>query len=106
VNHRDERVAKNQGVLRAVNREIEQASEELGSSELEVLCECGREGCSSLISLPTSEYEQIHAESDRFIVIPGHETPEVENVVERKDGYLIVDKFGEAEKAAEEAENS
>jgi hypothetical protein len=29
---------------------------------------------------------------DRFIVLPGHEDPEVEVVVERQDGYLVVSK--------------
>jgi hypothetical protein len=104
---RDERIAKNEVVFRATNREIEQAVKEAaGDSEgvLEVLCECGQEGCSGLISLTVAEYDGTHVQDDRFIVLPGHENPQIESVVERRAEYLVVDKFGEAEEIAEESE--
>ena len=96
---------KNEALLRATNREIERASEELGEtggSEIEVLCECGREGCRAVLSLTIGEYDRIHSERDRFIVLPGHENADLEQVVERTERYCIVDKFGEAEKIAQE----
>ena len=99
------RVAKNEALFRAVNREIEDVSDELGvgaDGELEVLCECGQDGCTSLIHLTVGEYEQAHEQRDRFIVAPGHETAEIENVVRQTERYAIVDKFGEAEKIAEQ----
>jgi hypothetical protein len=41
---RDERIAKNEAVFRAANREIAQADKEAGGDgALEVLCECGQE---------------------------------------------------------------
>ncbi len=98
-----ERVAKNETVFRAVNREIERASEEARDADLEVLCECGAEGCQGLIGLPASEYERVHGQRDRFVVLPGHDTSEIERVVERTDRYVIVDKIGEAERIAEDA---
>ncbi len=102
MNPRLDRVAKNEAVFRAVNREIERVSEELGSiGELEVLCECGRDGCDALLSLSVSDYERAHFQDDRFVLAPGHETPEIERVVERREGYVIVDKFGEAEEIVE-----
>lgn len=101
---REERIARNETRLRAVNREIEQISvEELEAgrhSELEVLCECGRDGCHERISLSITAYEQAHSESDRFVVVPGHENSEIERVVEQTPEYLIVDKFGRAEDIA------
>jgi hypothetical protein len=102
---RDERIAKNEAVFRAANRELEQATEEAGGDGvLDVLCECGQEGCSGLIRLTVAEYDGVHSQDDRFIVVPGHENPTIETVVERREAYLVVDKFGEAEEIAEESE--
>jgi hypothetical protein len=104
VNARHERIAKNENVLRAANREIEQAEMELGDGvpTIEVLCECGRAECDGLITLTLPEYEETHKEADRFVVLPGHSTPDIERVVEERQGYLVVDKFGEAEQIAED----
>jgi len=104
VDERLERIAKNETVFRAANREIEQAEREAGGGAdklIEVLCECGREGCSGLISLTLAEYQGVHSQDDRFVVLRGHESAEIERVVEEKEGYLVVDKFGEAEDIAE-----
>lgn len=102
---RHERIAKNETVFRAANREIERAEEEAGGGcdkIIEVLCECGRETCNGLISLTLAEYEAAHSEDDRFVVLRGHETADIERVVEERAGYLVVDKFGEAEDIAKE----
>jgi hypothetical protein len=88
-------------MFRAVNREIEQASADAGDRELEVLCECGRDGCRGLIRLTVAEYDRIHAERDRFVVLPGHATAAVERILEETDRFLVVDKIGEAEEIAE-----
>jgi len=92
-------------MYRAVNREIEQASEEAGGAsddQLEVLCECGKVGCSTTLTLTITEYDETHEQQDRFVVASGHEDPQIERVVRRKEHYLVVDKFGEAESIAEE----
>ena len=103
---REDRIAKNETVFRAANREIEQAEEADRSSDgvLEVLCECGREGCGGMISLTVAEYDAVRLQDDRFVVLPGHESPEIESVVERRATYFVVDKFGEAEEIAEDSE--
>jgi hypothetical protein len=101
---RDETVARNEAMFRAVNREIEQASEEAGRDDddrLEVLCECGQDGCGTTLTLTIGEFEGVHGQKDRFVVAAGHENPDIERVVARKEQYLIVDKFGEAEEIVE-----
>ena len=104
---RHERVARNEAMYRSVNREIEQASQDAGegpADHIEVLCECGREGCSDVLALTVAEYDQAHEQRDRFVVVPGHEDEEIERVVVRAGGYLVVDKVGEAEDIAEAEE--
>jgi hypothetical protein len=107
VDSREERVAKNEAMHRAVNREIENVAEDVGErgeDTIEVLCECGQPGCTSLLSLTIRAYDRVHGQRDRFIVVPGHMDPELERVVEEGDQYLVVEKFGQAEAVAEDEE--
>jgi hypothetical protein len=107
MDERHERVAKNEAMYRSVNRELEQASQEAGeeaTDRIDVLCECGRDSCEATLELTIAEYDDAHRQRDRFVVAPGHEDDEIERVVTRAEGYLIVDKFGEAERAAEAEE--
>jgi hypothetical protein len=39
----------------------------------------------------------VRADNDRFVLVPGHEDPQIERVVERSEGYVVVDKRPEAE---------
>ena len=78
---RDKRIAKNETVFRAANREIEHAEQEEGGGThrpIEVLCECGRPGCSGLISLTIAQYKDVHSQDDRFVVVRGHENAGIE----------------------------
>jgi hypothetical protein len=52
--------------------------------------------------MTVADYDRVHAQADRFVVVPGHESTEIENVVEERADYVVVDKFGEAEDIAEE----
>src|SRR4026209_964313 len=103
MDERDERIAKNETGVRAANREDQQGQEEGGGAHrtIEVLCECGRPGCTGLISLTIAQYNDVHSQADRFVVVRGHENPQLEKVVEERADCLVVDKFGEAEEIAE-----
>jgi hypothetical protein len=100
-----ERIAKNEEVFRAANREIERAEQAQGPAAdgvIEVICECGRDACSGVIALSVSEYDTIHGQKDRFVVLHGHESERIERVVEDRGAYLVVDKVGEAEEIVED----
>jgi hypothetical protein len=104
MDERNERIAKNETAFRAANRELEQADQEAGAGRdqpIEVLCECGRPGCDGVITLTVADYDGVHSQADRFVVLRGHESTEIEKVVEERAGYVVVDKFGEAEDTAE-----
>ena len=107
MNTRDERVARNEAMYRSVNREIEYTAQQLGDGaddEIEIICECGRPGCDATLRITIAEYDDVHRQRDRFAVVPGHENGSLEGVVKRADGYLVVDKYGAAEKIAEAEE--
>ena len=44
--------------------------------------------------MSVEEYEQVRSGSNRFLVLPGHQVPGVEEVVESTDRYLVVSKLG------------
>jgi hypothetical protein len=48
------------------------------------------------IEMTALEYEQVVQQRYRFVVIPGHEDPRVERVVEEHPAFLVVEKIGEA----------
>src|SRR3954468_18079310 len=55
-----------------------------------VVCECGRLGCNELIRLSRAEYGRVRSNARRFAIVPGHDVPGVEDVVERYDGYADI----------------
>jgi hypothetical protein len=73
---------------RRVNEAIERGEEDARTAVF--VCECGHIGCSSTVELQIADYEEVRSNFDRFLVIPGHEIPEVDRVVERHSGYLVV----------------
>jgi hypothetical protein len=89
-----ESLAKREALFRAANEEIARADEQFGrdGEALEIICECGRNGCAELISVPRGEYEQARAQPRRFLLVPGHELLEIERVVGRYDGVVVVEK--------------
>jgi len=94
-------------MYRAVNLEVERVSEELGggpNDRLEILCECGEDGCDATLDVSRADYDEAHEQRDRFMVVPGHEDEQLEGVVKRTPEYLVVDKFGAAERIAEAEE--
>jgi hypothetical protein len=101
---REERIGLNEAVFREVNERIEDLAEtfELKNEPLDLVCECGDAGCDRRISMTRVEYEQLRSDPHRFAVHPGHEYPDVEEVVERRKGYDIVSKTrGAPERIAE-----
>ena len=99
-----ERTARNESLFREVNDRIEELSENVEAQGIapdgglvEFHCECGRDGCSERVRLTVAEYQRVRADNDRFALVPGHETPEMEAVVESNERFVVVDKLPEAE---------
>jgi hypothetical protein len=89
---RDERLIANEELFRRVNEEARRLSVEGDvPMELRVVCECTDRDCRQALTMATAEYEWLRQNPRRFVVLPGHEAPAVEQVVERFDGYVIVE---------------
>jgi hypothetical protein len=96
------RIAANEAVLREVNEGIERGQWPGEENQLvSFRCECARLGCNELVELTVGEYEHVRQHPRRFIVVPGHQITGAERVVERRDGYVVVEKLDEAGEVAE-----
>lgn len=88
---------RRQALFREVNEQIEKLSDgwELFDGSLSVLCECGRPGCNEAIDVPRALYDDVRATPSRFLLKAGHELGDVDDVVARRDGYVIAERNGE-----------
>jgi hypothetical protein len=92
VSPRDSRLAENELQFRRANEERVRAQTEDSLPEwLEILCECADRDCRQSLVIATAEYEWLRQNPARFAVLPGHEAPAVEAVVERLPGCAIVE---------------
>ena len=102
---RTERIGRNEDLFRKVNDQIEGVNEAFGTitGTMSILCECGKLECIEQIALTLDEYRTLRADPTRFAVKPGHELPNVERVVERHEGYVVIQKAkGDAAQLAED----
>ena len=91
---REERLARNEAVHRAFNESLEGFQPNLAGSKslAEFVCECSDSDCVDLVRMSKARYEKIRQDPCLFLVRPGHELPEIEDVVKREDEFLIVRK--------------
>jgi hypothetical protein len=98
----EERTARNESIAREVNEAIEHGR---GPSDIQspvaFRCECGRFGCNKLIEVTMGEYERVRSHPRQFLVAPGHEQPQFEDLVHVGEGYSVVEKIDEAGREAE-----
>lgn len=96
-----QRQALNESLLRDVNERIATLDRRAEggwadgvAARFEFRCECGAlPSCDGSVALTLLEYERVRSEADRFVVVPGHETAELERAVERTERFVIVDKL-------------
>ena len=95
------RLAHNEALCREVNEGIQRGhwpGDE--NSPVGFCCECAEMGCNAIISLSARVYEHVREHPRRFLVAPGHELDQIETVVERTPGYVVVEKEAGAGRVA------
>jgi hypothetical protein len=87
------RAAENQSLFRAVNDRVDELNRQASFSEVtEWVCECADPACTDRLSMTVAEYEALRKDGNTFAVAPGHEIPEVEEVVRTAERYVVVSK--------------
>jgi hypothetical protein len=108
MDERARRIGENEALYRSINERIEDLNAGFGmvTETMAVICECGKIECTEQIELDIPTFERVRSDPAQFVVLPGHELPEVETVIERHDGYFLLrkDPGGPAELAEELAE--
>ena len=91
---RARRLGENEALFRVVNERIEEVNRGFATltETMDVVCECGDLACAERVLVSLADYERIRADSTHFVLVPGHESPSVERVIERGDGFVVVEK--------------
>lgn len=94
---REERVARNEELFQVVNRQIAKLEETLGHPKtFAMVCECSKKHCLEGFEVEPAVYQRVRSNPRLFFLVPGHEDPQVEKVLERTPQYLVVEKVGRA----------
>lgn len=88
------KMARTESAFREVNEAIATTAARFEADEADFVCECADPDCAHRLTADLEDYEDVRAEPTHFLLVPGHEEPKVERVVERNSDYLIVEKVG------------
>jgi hypothetical protein len=91
------RVAENESFFRDMNEHALNRRDQLlrrlpPDEPVRLMCECASGECEQMLQLTLREYARVRDHPDRFLVIPGHETADIEDVVERRGRFSTVEK--------------
>jgi hypothetical protein len=95
---------RNEALFREVNERIEDIGTTFAPYDepMLFLCECDDKECVEKVSATRAEYEAIRAVATHFVVLPGHEDPGIEHVVQKTERFLVVEKEGQEAHEAQE----
>ena len=91
---RERRLGLNEALFRDVNEKLRAVNEAFAAitDTFDIICECGHATCDERLSVPPETYEDVRADPVLFLVVRGHEIPDVEDVVRETDSYMVVRK--------------
>ena len=91
----------NEFISKALNEErkdivVESREDSHVSDHAEMVfhCECDDAGCNETISLSPEEYTRMHRKATQFMVVPGHVSLDLEDVVASFSTFILVAKSG------------
>jgi hypothetical protein len=100
-----DRVARNESIFRDANERIRRAADDHGvDGGIPFVCECADPDCRAIIVVNLDDYRAVRSNPRLFVDADGHEANAggYGTVVERRDGYVVVEKLGRAGATAEE----
>ena len=88
----EERIARTESLFRGVNERIATSARRFGGDDASFVCECDDPQCTDRVRVTLAEYEEVRADGASFLVAPGHENSEVEEVRSGGPGFSPVEK--------------
>jgi len=97
VTDRQRRIAENESRFRDVNERLEADLKRIpdDGTAADFVCECGSADCALPIPLTLAEYERVRGDALLFVVVPGHQIEDAEDVVGTTERYVVVRKRAE-----------
>lgn len=100
---RAERLAANEAMFRVANERMADWEERHRDEAVEnYLCECANPACTERVGLTKADYERVRSDSCRFLLVSGHEVPDIETVIERNGEWLMIEKDPEVSEIVED----
>ncbi|HWH31694.1 MAG TPA: hypothetical protein VNU01_03385 [Egibacteraceae bacterium] len=100
---RARRRQRNEQILNGLNERLEERIEEMRDTDLTAgapgdpiryLCECSDLDCRGRVEMDPERFADVHRRPQDFVVLPGHEQPDIESVVARlPEQALVVRKY-------------
>ncbi|HTI34838.1 MAG TPA: hypothetical protein VL422_14250 [Miltoncostaea sp.] len=97
---RARRMRANEELMEELNRRMERLLDDIREQDDEdrdapiaFLCECSHLDCRERIEMEPSRFDRIHQDPEQFILVSGHEIPDVERVVDQFPNHLVVRKL-------------
>lgn len=88
LDERKQKIGENEGIFRSVNERVRP----LDQTWMTILCECGDKTCRDQVVIARSDYAGVREDSASFIVRPGHDIGETEDVIAKNLEFWIVRK--------------
>ena len=105
---RARRVGQNEAVFREINEQVDAINRglaEITDNRMHIVCECADLICVERVVVTVPKYEEIRSDPTLFFIVPGHDKPAYEDVVEQTDAFHVVRKrAGEPTRVAEETD--
>ena len=100
---KEQRIALNEAIFREVNEKISRFPRSPYDTHgpIGFVCECGDADCHEALHLRVDAYEQVRSDPNLFFVAADHADKDAERVVERHDGYWVVEKIREGREIAQ-----
>ena len=98
---RAQRLALNETIFRKANEDMRTVGDRLQYDFQAFVCECADINCDENVPLPLERYREVRASPSMFFILPGHENPELEQIVDREEGFSIIEKTGPGRDVAE-----
>lgn len=91
---RQRRVARTETLHRIANEHAWKRASRIGAQSILLMCECGDGSCTVMFEVPTGVFERYHRRGDVFLINPGHELLDLEEVIARGPNFVAVEKVG------------
>ena len=97
----DDKVAQahTEALFRDVNEGIAESARRFDADETQFVCECSDPACTHRLEATLDEYEDVRADGATFMLAPGHDRREIEEVREHRGSFVVVEKVQAAVRA-------